>query len=171
MPTRLPLDRLLVPVLQIGARVSASSLARYGSALLFLPLAPSAADWEVLPHAPMLRALHERKIRKAGDTFHLRVGPQAQTLLVVACLGTEASTFERLQAAGKLVRSALEGDPKTLLIWQQGCTTDAADAAFHASIAALQAAAFRFATFKSKPKSRATLLHIDLARPGKLQEL
>ena len=114
MPTRLPLDRLLVPVRQIGARVSASSLARYASAVLFLPLAPSAADWKALPHARMLRALHERKVRKAGDTFHLRVGPQAQTLLVVACVATEASTFERLQAAGKLARSALEGDPKTI---------------------------------------------------------
>ena len=69
MPTRLPLDRLLVPVRQIGARVSVSKLARYGSALLFLPLAPAAADWEALPHAAMLRALHERKIRKAGDTL------------------------------------------------------------------------------------------------------
>src|ERR1700691_6074276 len=168
MPTRLPLDRLLVPMRQTGEKGSASSLARYASAVLFLPLAASAADWQALPHAPMLRALHERKVRKAGDTFHLRVGPQAQTLLVVACLATEASTFERLQAAGKLARSALEGDPKSVLLWQQGCTADAADAAFHAIIAALQAAAFRFAAFKSKPKSRAPLLDIDLARPGKL---
>ena len=117
----------------------------------------------------MLRALHERKIRKAGDTFHLRVGPQAQTLLVVACLANEASTFDRLQAAGKLARSALDGDPKSLLVWQQGCTEDAADASFHAIIAALEAAAFRFATFKSKPKSRTQLLQIDIARRGKLQ--
>ena len=171
MPTRLPLDRLLVPVRQTGETVSASSLARYASAILFLPLAPSAADWQALPYAPMLRALHERKVRKAGDTFHLRVGPKAQTLLVVACLATEASTFERLQAAGKLARSALEGDPKTLLIWQQGCKADAVDAAVHAMIAALQAAAFRFAAFKSQPKSRALLLHIDLARGEKLPEM
>ena len=111
------------------------------------------------------------KIRKAGDCFHLRVGAQAQTLLVVACIATEASTFERLQAAGKLARSAVEGDPKTILVWQQGCTTDAADATFHALIAALEAAAFRFATFKSKPKSRPSLQNIDLARRGKLHEL
>jgi leucyl aminopeptidase len=169
MPTRLPLDRLLVPVRQTGARVSVSSLTRYASAVLFLPLAPSAADWQTLPHAPMLRALHERKIRKAGDSFQLRVGPQAQTLLTVACLANEASTFERLQAAGKLARGALEGDPKTLLVWQQGCTGHAADAGCHALIAALEAAAFRFTSFKSKPKTRAQLLHIDLARRGKLQ--
>jgi leucyl aminopeptidase len=171
MPTRLPLDRLLVPVRQLGARVSVSNLARYGSAMLFLPLAPSVADWQALPYAPMLRALHARKIRKAGDTFHLRVGPQAQTLLVVACVAGDAGTFERLQAAGKLARSVLEGDPRTVLIWQQGCSAEAADATFQAAIAALQAAAFRFATFKSKPKPRAALQSIDLARRGKLQEL
>ena len=171
MPTRLPLDHLLVPVRQIGLKVSASILSRYGSALLLLPVRPSEADWNALPHADLLRALHARKIHKAGDTFHLRVGPEAQTLLVVACLANDASTFERLQAAGKLARSALDGDPKTLLVWQQGCATSAADATFNTLVAALEAAAFRFATFKSKPKTRARLLRIDLARRGKLPDL
>jgi leucyl aminopeptidase len=171
MPTRLPFDQLLVPVRQISSRVTASILARYASALLFLPLTPSQSDWNSLPHGAMLRALHERKVRKAGDTFHLRVGPQAQTLLVVACVATEASTFERLQAAGKLARSALDGDPQSLLVWQQGCTTAAAESTFNTVIAALEAAAFRFASFKSKPKSRARLMRIDLAQREKLPDL
>src|SRR6202046_5212398 len=135
MPTRLPFDQLIVPVRQIGSRITEAMLARYASALLFLPLAPLQTDWNALPFGGVLRALHERKVRKAGDTFHLRVGPQAQTLLVVACVAKEASTFERLQAAGKLARSALEGDPKTVLIWQQGCKADALDAAGHAMMA------------------------------------
>src|ERR1700736_63668 len=154
MPTRLPFDQLLVPVHQISPRVSASILARHQSALLFLPLNPTRADWEALPHSKILRALHERKVRKVGDTFHLRVGPLAETLLVVACVASQASTFERLQAAGKIARSALEGDPQSLMIWQQGCETLAAEATFNAAIAALEAAAFRFAAFKSKPKPK-----------------
>jgi leucyl aminopeptidase len=171
MPTRLPFDQLLVPVRQIGARVSASVLARHSSALLFLPRTPSPADWQALPHGALLRTLFEHKIRKAGDTFHVRVGLQAQTLLVVACVANEASTFERLQAAGKLARSALDGDPQTLLIWQQGCTTAAAEATLITALAALEAAAFRFATFKSKPKARTRLTRIDLAQRGKLPDL
>src|SRR5258708_13530485 len=123
MPIRLPLDRLLVPVRQIGACVKASNVVGYASALLLLPLAPSDGDWKALPHAALLRALYERKIRKAGDTFHLRVGPQAQTLLVVACLANEANTFERLQAAGKLAPSALPRDPKSSRIRQQVSAT------------------------------------------------
>jgi leucyl aminopeptidase len=39
------------------------------------------------------------------------------------------------------------------------------------AIAALEAAAFRFATFKSKPKTRARLTRIDLARREKLPDL
>src|SRR5271154_4329387 len=146
MPTRLPFDQLLVPARQIGSRITARILARYASALLFLPLAPSPADWRALPYDTLLRALFERKVRKAGDTFHLRVGPQAQTLLVVACVANEATTFERLQAAGKLARAALDGDPQSLLVWQQGCAA-AADATLMTAVAALEAAAFRFATF------------------------
>src|ERR1700754_3263173 len=171
MPLRLPLDRLFVPVRQTAPKVTASILSRYTGAVLLLPLAPSAADWNALPHAAAVRALHAKKIRKAGDSFHLRVGLEAQTLLVVACLADRATTFERLQAAGKLARSALEGDPDSVLLWQQGCATVAADAALNALIAALQAAAFSFASFKSKPKTRTRLSRIDLARRGKLQGL
>jgi leucyl aminopeptidase len=171
MPTRLPFDLLLVPVQQISPRVSASILARHQGAMLFLPLNPAQADWEALPHGTVLRALYERKVRKAGDTFHLRVGPKAETLLVVACVAKEASTFERLQAAGKLARSALEGDPQSVLIWQQGCEALVAMATFNAAIAALEAAAFRFATFKSKPKPKARLARIELAHRGHLRGL
>ncbi|HWG69051.1 MAG TPA: leucyl aminopeptidase family protein [Steroidobacteraceae bacterium] len=163
MPTRLALDKLLVPVRQIGARITTSVLARYSSALVFLPLAPTAADFRALPHGAVLRGLYARKVRKAGDCFHLRVGAQAQTLLIVACLAEEAGTFERLQAAGKLARSAMDGEPRSLLVWQQGCPAAAANATLNAIIAALQAAAFRFATFKSKPKRREPLARIDIA--------
>src|SRR5712671_3906758 len=171
MPTRLPFDQLLVPVRQIGARVTVSSLARYSSALVFLPLAPSEADWRALPHGAVLRGLHAHKVRKAGDCFHLRVGARAQTLLIVACLADEASTFERLQAAGKLARTALDGEPQSLLLWQQGCPEEAANATLSATVAALEAGAFRFASFKTKPKPRARLVRIDIASAKKLPEL
>src|SRR6202790_1191521 len=170
MPTRLPLDQLLVPVRQTSARLTVSLLARYSSALVFLPLTPSEADWRALPHGAVLRGLYAQKVHKAGDCFHLRVGARAQTLLIVACLADEASTFERLQAAGKLARTALDGEPQSLLLWQQGCAPGAANATLSAGVAALEAGAFRFASFKSKPKPRARLVRIDIAG-RKLPEL
>jgi leucyl aminopeptidase len=171
MPIRLPFDQLLVPVRQIGARITASRLARYSSALVFLPLAPTDADFRALPHGAVLRGLYARKVHKAGDCFHLRVGAQAQTLLIVACVADETSTFERLQAAGKLARSATDGEPQTLLVWQQGCAAGPANATLSATLAALQAAAFRFASFKSKPKRRERLERIDIAAAKKLPDL
>ena len=169
MPTRLPFDRLTVPVRQINARISAATLARYGCALLFLPVKPSDADWQALPHAAVLRALHARHVRKVGDIFQVRLGALAQTLLLVASAASEASTFERLTTAGRLARSLLEGDPQSLLVWEQGC--GAAEPILYAAIAALQAAAFRFATFKSKPKRRAHLSRIDVAPRRRLPDL
>ena len=151
--------------------MTASKLARYSSALVFLPLAPTTADFKALPHGTLLRPLFERKIRKAGDTFHLRVGDRAQTLLIVACMAVEASTFERLQAAAKLARSALDGEPENLLLWQQGCLPKAAGASIAAVVAALEAGAFRLAAFKSKPKRRERLLRIDIALAGNLADL
>ncbi len=84
--------------------------------------------WRRCRTARVLRGLFARKVRKAGDCFHCGSARRAQTLLIVACLADEASTFERLQAAGKLARSALDGEPQTLLVWQQGCAADAANA-------------------------------------------
>ncbi len=72
---------------------------------------------------------------------------------------------------GKLARSALDGDPQSLLLWQQGCRADAANATLNAAVAALQAGAFRFASFKSKPKKRDPLLRIDIAAGRKLPGL
>jgi leucyl aminopeptidase len=171
MPIRLPFDSLLVPVRETAARVTPATLARYAAAIVFLPLEPSAADWAALPHGGVLRELFARKVRKEGDCCQLRVGARAQTLLVAACTAVRASTFERLQSAGKLARSIMEGEPPSVLLWQQGCVREAAEATLLASVAAFEAAAFHLATFKSKPKPRTALARLDIASPSKLPDL
>jgi leucyl aminopeptidase len=171
MPIRLPFKSLLVPVRQIAARVTPAKLARYPAAVVFLPLKPSAADWTAMPHGSVLRALYARKVQKEGDCCQLRVGPHAQTLLIAACPAARASTFERLAAAGKLARVLMECEPQSLLLWQQGCGQETADAVLHATVAAVQAAAFRLASFKSKPKPRVALARFDIALARKLTDL
>ena len=169
MPIRLPLEILVVPVRQLRARVSGSTLTRYAAAIVFLPLKPSAEDWAALPHGEALRALYARKVRKEGDCCQLRVGPGAATLLIAVCPAAQATTFERLQSAGKLARAALDSEPESLLIWERGCDPATVEPALHATLAAIQAAAFRFASFKSKPKPRTSLARIDLALARKLR--
>ncbi len=171
MPIRLPFENLIVPVRQIRARVSRSMLARHSAAIVFLPLKPSAEDWAALPHGSTLRELYGRRVRKEGDCCQLRVGAGAQTLLIAVCPATQASTFERLQSAAKVARAALDSEPATLLIWQHNGVRESAQPALLAIVAAVQAAAFRFATFKSKPKPRTALARIDLAPVGRLTDL
>jgi len=159
MPIRLPFENLVVPVRQLRARVSGSTLK------------PSAADWAGLPHGDALRGLYARKVRKEGDCCQLRVGPGAATLLIAVCPVAEATTFERLQSAAKIARAALDSEPETLLIWERGCDPTTVEPALHATLAAIQAAAFRFASFKSKPKPRTSLARIDLALARTLRDL
>ncbi|MDP8985095.1 MAG: leucyl aminopeptidase family protein [Pseudomonadota bacterium] len=171
MPMRLPFSSLLVPARQIRARLTPATLARYGCAIVFLPATPGPSDWAALPHGNLLRDLYRRKERKPAESVQLKVGAHAQTLLVAVCLPETASTFERLQAAGKLARLALEDEPRSLVLSTQGCGGKTAHAALHATVAALEAAAFRFATFKSKPKPHRRLAQIDLAVADKLPDL
>ena len=171
MPTRLPFGSLLVPARQISAKLTAAKLLKYACAVIFLPPAPVRSDWAALPHGDLLRGLYERKPLKGGDSVQLRVGPHAQTLVLAVCLAETATTFERLQSAAKLARTALDGEPQSLLVVAQGGPKEAVDATVLATLAALEAAAFRFATFKSKPKRHQPPTRIDLAVPGKLTDL
>jgi leucyl aminopeptidase len=171
MPIRLPLSSLLVPVRQIGARPVAAKLARYECAIVFLPAEPSPADWSAVPHGGLLRALYRRRERKPGDTVQLRVGDRAETLVLAVCLAGAASTFERLNDAGKLARLALDGEPSSLLLYAHGGDGGVMQAALNATVAALQAAAFRFATFKSDAKPHRPLSRIDLSAADKLTAL
>jgi leucyl aminopeptidase len=173
MPNRLPplraiLAALLAPAHRIGARVGAAALARHAAAIVLLPPTPSAADWATLPHGDLLRAIFASRPRKPGEHFDLRVGARGETHWLVGIVALAASPFERLAAAGKLARAALSGEPESLLLWQQGCAEPAAAAALLATVAAVQAAQFELATFKSKPKPARRLRALDVAAGGTL---
>jgi len=121
-----------------------------------------------LPHGALLRALYRRKERKPGDTVQLRVGERAETLLLAVCPAVAASTFERLSVAGKLARLVLESEPQSLLLYAHGGDGTVMPAALNATVAALQAASFRFATFKTDAKPHHPLRRIDISTTGKL---
>jgi leucyl aminopeptidase len=146
---------------------------------VFLPLKPDAQSWSRLPEGERWRPLYARQVKKEGDACAVRMaGPKATVLLLVA-LPLEASPFERLQLAARLAKTLLESDPRSILLAHAvapvATTTpaapaapavtplEAAHAAIEALIAALQAAAFRLASFKSKAEPRRRLESIELA--------
>jgi leucyl aminopeptidase len=176
MPIRLPLASLLVPVRQLSTRPSVAKLARYACAVVLLPPAPSATDWSGLPYGGLLRDVYSRKERKPGDCVQLKVGPHAETTLIATCVPAVASPFERLRSAGQLARMALEGEPTSVVLISQsaqgqGSPDEPMAAALNAAVAALQAAQFRFASFKSNPKAQVPLERIDIASGTKLGDL
>jgi leucyl aminopeptidase len=159
----LPLASLSTPVHRSAARVTAAKLQVHPVAILLLPAAPSEEDWAALPFAASIRTVFEHKTRKPGESFQLRVGRRGETELLVAVLPPRASPFERLQTAAKLARVALAGEPEALLLFSQGLAPEASNPALLALLAAIQAAAFPLASFKSKPKPRGLLRKIEVA--------
>lgn len=170
MPTRLPFDSLLVPVRRVNARLTSARFSRYDCVLVLLPAVPTASDWMGLPHGALLRSLYQHKGRKPGETVLLRVGSRAETTVIALCVAETASTFERLQVAGRVARTALADDPKTFLLASSG-GSDEMEFGLYACLAALQAAAFRFTNYKSTPQAPGSLARIDIAVVGKLPDL
>jgi len=158
-------------VRQIGARLTPAAFDRYAAAIVLLPAEPKSVPWQSLPHGLMLRDVFVTKGRKPGDIVPLRLGPHGGTWVTAVCVADTATTFERLQASARVARSALEGEPDTVLILSRGCAPTAADDAIKALIAALEAAAFRFASFKSISKPHGKLARIDVAAAGKVREM
>jgi leucyl aminopeptidase len=172
MPTRLPFKTLEIPVHQSSAsRLSVNRIARFGCAIVLLPDAPQSTDWAALPHGAVLRDVYQRSPRKSGEFVPLRVGAHAETLMIAVRTPASASTFQRLQFANRLARAALEAEPESLVLFSQGVAKPSADAALYAVLAALQAAAFRFASFKSKADKTVSLKSIEIAGAGRLPDL
>ena len=164
MPIRLPFSSLLVPVRQIAARVRRSKLARYSAAVVLLPLKPSR------------RGLGGAAARRAAARAVRAQGPQGRRLLPAARgRARRDAARRRLPArAGEHLRAAASrGQARARgagvrarsrsCCGSRAATASRADAALHAAVAAIQAAAFRLATFKSKPKPRTALARIDIA--------
>ena len=154
-----PSDLLLVPVRANQPRGSAPVEPRaLCRAIVFLPLQPSAADWAALPHGAVLRELYARKVRKEGDCCPAARGRTARDP-AHRRLPRRRSDHLRAAASCRQTRAQRAG-------------VRAADRCCYGSRAATASrstrrstrpsrrsrpAAFRFATFKSKPKPRTAL--------------
>jgi leucyl aminopeptidase len=167
----LPFDDLMIPVRQSGARLNEAMLKRFSCVLLHLPASVSDVDWNALPQGALLRRLYQARPRKSGDYFHVRVGTSSDTDLWVLIVGHEVSPFKRLQDAGKFARAALAGQPAGVLLAQHGLAEDVAASVLLASVAALQAAAFRLPQFKSAVKRAPRIGSLQIAHTKKLKDL
>jgi leucyl aminopeptidase len=138
-------------ITQFVGSPGAQTLAGLDHILVVLPERVPAAVWRKLPQGDKLKALMTRRVPDRVPAISRRLHNKRQTAVHAATVSADASAFERLTFARKLIAAALEEKAGTLGVWVAGFDT-AEQACLHKDmVAAILAAAFRLPAFKAKP--------------------
>jgi hypothetical protein len=82
--------------------------------LAIVPHPPSGAAWRHLPHPARWRELDARAPARAGTVRTTVLANRRHTLAVLGYLGSDASAFERLSLAGRMLKEAAAREPQVL---------------------------------------------------------
>ncbi len=115
-------------------------------AIVALPLA--AAALRQLPHGARWQALHARGSARAGTVRSGSLGNARDTLAILGYIKAEASTFERLSLAGRMLKEAAARHPQSIGLCATGKGAGA-DADLEALIAASLAHAFELPSIRA----------------------
>jgi leucyl aminopeptidase len=118
--------------------------------LLILPAKPTKADFANLPQGLKLQAVYRKHAPGSMPAFVTRLGNKKQTLVVAGTLAGNASAFEQLTLARKLVASATSQKPGSLGICAVGFDDGTQKTIVGNVLAAALAAAFSLPSFKNK---------------------
>jgi leucyl aminopeptidase len=128
------------------------SRARGADALdALLVVAPADGEKQLfrqLPESERWQELHARAPSRAGTVRTTVLTHRRQTLAVLGYIGAEASTFERLSLAGRMIKEVASRNPETLGLMALGKAAPA-QAALDALIAAGLAHAFPLPTLRA----------------------
>lgn len=127
-------------------------LDRLDNLIILLPEAAAAGPWPGFAHAPLLKGRIDRRGTKIGDkTFTTMLPNDNGTHVTITIAKTQASAFERLTQARKIVAGHLETNPQTIAIYLPGVAEDVAACCAEALVAALLAGLYALPSFKSTP--------------------
>jgi leucyl aminopeptidase len=146
-------DSKEIRVFQQLGRVTAKQLEPLDQLLLILPRKVPAAAWKQLPGGQKLKAAMRRRGTESIPALYTRLGNKKQTLVAGATLAPDASAFEQLTRARRLVAAATAEKAGSLGIAVLGFDDDASAAIVKNVVSAALAAAFRLPAFKSDPPS------------------
>ena len=135
---------------QLG-RITSKQLEPMDQLLLILPKRVPASLWKQLPGGQKLKAAMRRRGSAAMPALYARLGNKKQTLVSGATLAADASAFEQLTLARRLVASATDEKAGCLGIAVLGFDDDATASICRNLVSAALAAAFRLPAFKSNP--------------------
>ena len=133
--------------------------------LAILPDTPSPGLLAQLPESERWHELNARSRPSSGTVRTTALVNRRQTLAVLGYIGANASTFERLSLAGKMLKEALSRSPRSLGLAAPG-GGHAAQAALEALLAASLAQAFRLPSFRARAPEERNIERIVLLAAG-----
>lgn len=154
------------PRLQRSATL-ASPRATFDAIALLVPVSAPKPDFAVLPDAGAWQKLHARERPQDGQIRSCTLANVPQTAALIGYFADNASTFDLLALAGRVMREALARHPQRL-----GLAAGGDDAMRHRALPALLSAAlaqdFPLPSFHSKPEREKRLQRIALLNAGTL---
>ena len=140
-----------------------SGLAGADAAAFLVAAESAAATLATLPHARLWQLLHRSAGKAAKPPVLVTRLPNARhTLAAVGFLRADASAFERLELAGRLMKELVRPGVRVLQCHAAGLDADAAATALEALASAALAAAAPMPQRKSKPAPAAALRTVDV---------
>ena len=138
-----------IRIFQSVGRITSKSIESCDQLLLILPARATARHLGSLPQGAKMQKMLRRHKGDAVPAFSTRMANSKQTLVVAGRLAADASSFDRLTLARKLVAAATTQKPGSLGIAAPGF--DSPDAIVCDALAAALAAGFALPQFKQKP--------------------
>ncbi len=142
-------DSKEVPIYQQPGGITAKQLEAMDQLLLILPERIPASLWKQLPEGQKLKAAMRRRGADAVPALCTRLGNKKLTLVAGARLAADASAFEQLTLARRLVASVVAEKAGSLGIAVVGIDAGRAATIVRNVVSAALAAAFPLPAFKS----------------------
>jgi leucyl aminopeptidase len=152
-------------------RIARSRGGEVDALLVVMPESASAGSCAGLPESPRWRDLLARERARAGAVRTSSLANRRQTLAVLGFLRSEASAFERLALAGRMLKEAAARSPRTLALATAGFPAReprAAQAALEALLAAALAQAFELPSYRAASAEERRIGRIEIPADAKL---
>ena len=129
--------------------------------LAMVPVPAAAEAFERLPQPARWRELHARASARTGTVRCTLLSNRHHTLAVLGYLKKDASAFERLSLAGRMLKEAAARNPQTVGIAAAGASPFD-EAALEALLAASLAQAFALPSFRARAREERDVRRITI---------
>ena len=129
--------------------------------LAIVALPPAAASWRRCRRPSRWRELHARAAARPGTVRSTLLGNRRHTLAILGYLKSDASAFERLSLAGRMLKEAGARNPQSVGLLGTG-EQGFAKSALEALLAATLTRAFALPTFRAQERAERRIRRVVL---------